>query len=122
MADLKRIQKCIEQIAPFILEVEVMLGLADTEAIKNKLLIWKSETEVVLDQKSPNNTPELNVFRHRWNRPMVGSIRYCIIKILRNARTDLRLIPQLEQPVFKAVKEVRLRESAITDYAKICSI
>lgn len=68
----------------------------------------------------PNYTPEVNDFCRRWNRPMVGNnIKNGIKKKLRDARTDLRLIFQSEQPVIKPTPKSQLPEYAITDYAKV---
>lgn len=94
--------------------------MADIERLKTALLIWKSETDAVLDQEFPNYTPEVDDFCRRWNRPMVGnSIKNGIIKKLRNARTDLRLILRFEQPTVKAKPEPELPEYAITDYSRV---
>ena len=92
---------------------------ARAEAIKIKLLIWKSETDAVLEQEFLSYTPEVDDSRRRWNRPMVGnSLKNGIIKKLRNARTDLRLILQSEQLVVKTKPKPSLLEYASTDYAK----
>jgi len=119
MACLLRIQYQMNQLSSLIQEIESMQVTARAEAIKSKLLIWKSETDAVLDQEFLSYTPEVDDFRRRWNRPMVGnSLKNGIIKKLRNARTDLRLILQSEQPVVKTKPKPSLPEYAITDYAK----
>ncbi len=120
MANLQRIQDRMDQLSSPIQEVEASQEVADIERLKTALLIWKSETEAVLDQEFPNYTLEVDDFRRRWNRPMVGNnIKNGIIKRLRNARTDLRLILQSEQPVVKAQPEPELPEYVITDYARV---
>lgn len=120
MADLQRIQNRMDQLSSLIQEVEASQEVADIERLKTALLIWKSETDAVLDQEFPNYTPEVDDFCRRWNRPMVGnSIKNSIIKKLRNARTDLRLILRFEQPTVKAKPEPELPEYAITDYARV---
>ena len=120
MADLQRIQNCMDQLSSLIQEVEASQEVADIERLMTALLIWKSETDAVLDQEFPNYTPEVDDFCRRWNRPMVGnSIKNGIIKKLRNARTDLRLILRFEQPTVKAKPEPELPEYAITDYARV---
>lgn len=120
MADLQRIQNRMDQLSSLIQEVEASQEVADIGRLKTALLIWKSETDAVLDQEFPNYTPEVDDFCRRWNRPMVGnSIKNGIIKKLRNARTDLRLILRFEQPTVKAKPEPELPEYAITDYARV---
>ena len=107
------------QLSSLIQEVEASQEVADVERLKTALLIWKSETDAVLDQEFPNYTPEVDDFRRRWNRPMAGnSIKNGILKKLRNARTDLRLILQSEQTVVKVKPEPELPEYVITDYAR----
>ena len=119
MADLQRIQYQMNQLSSLIQEVEAMHVMADTKDIQSKILIWKLEADAVLGQEFPNYTPEVDDFRRRWNRPMVGNnLKNGILKKLRNARTDLRLILQSEQPVVKAQPKPMLPEYAITDYAK----
>ena len=119
MACLLRIQYQMNQLSSPIQEIESMQVTARAEAIKSNLLILKSETDAVLDQEFLSYTPEVDDFRRRWNRPMVGnSQKNGIIKKLRNARTDLRLILQSEQPVVKTKPKPSLQEYAITDYAK----
>ena len=94
--------------------------MADIERLKQALLIWKSETDAVLDQEFPNYTPEVDDFRRRWNRPMAdNSTKNGILKKLRNARTDLRLILQSEvQPVITPAAKQELPELVMTDYGK----
>ena len=119
MANLSKIQNRFDQLSSLIHEVEASQEVADIERLKHALLIWKSETDAVLDQEFPNYTPEVNDFRRRWNRPMAGnSTKNGILKKLRNARTDLRLILPSEQPVVKPATKQELPEYAITDYAR----
>ena len=118
MADLQRIQNCMNQLSSLIQEVEAMPESATTEPLKNKLLIWKSETDAVLSLEFPNYTPEVEDFNRRWRRPLAGSnLKGALLRMLRNARTDLRLIIQAQQPVQRVTKP-QLPEYAITDYAK----
>lgn len=120
MANLSRIQNRFDQLSSLIQEVEASQEVANLERLKQALLIWKSETDAVLDQEFPNYTPEVDDFRRRWNRPMAGnSTKNCILKKLRNARTDLRLLLQSEvQPVIKPAAKQELPELVITDYGK----
>lgn len=118
MADLQRIQNCMNQLASLIQEVEAMPESAVAETLKNKLFIWKSETDAVLSLEFPNYTPEVEDLNRRWRRPLAGSnLKGALLRKLRNARTDLRLIIQAQQPVHRATKP-QLPEYAITDYAK----
>ena len=130
MADLQRIQNCMNQLSSLIQEVEAMPESADAETLKNKLLIWKSETDAVLSLEFPNYTDsileqeiddytrEVEDLNRRWRRPLAGSnLKGALLRKLRNARTDLRLIIQAQQPVHRATKP-QLPEYAITDYAK----
>lgn len=120
MANLSRIQNRFDQLSSLIQEVEASQEVANLERLKHALLIWKSETDAILDQEFPNYTPEVNDFRRRWNRPMAGnSTKNGILKKLRNARTDLRLLLQSEvQPVIKPAAKQELPELVITDYGK----
>ncbi len=120
MANLSKIQNRFDQLSSLIHEVEASQEVADIERLKHALLIWKSETDAVLDQEFPNYTPEVDDFRRRWNRPMAGnSTKNGILKKLRNARTDLRLILQSEvQPVVKPAAKQELPELVMTDYGK----
>jgi hypothetical protein len=120
MANLSRIQNRFDQLSSLIQEVEASQEVADLERLKTALLIWKSETDAVLDQEFPNYTPEVDDFRRRWNRPMAGnSTKNGIIKKLRNAWTDLRLILQSgAQPLIKLEQKQDLPELVITDYGK----
>lgn len=120
MANLSRIQNRFDQLSSLIQEVEASQEVANLERLKHALLIWKSETDAVLDQEFPNYTPEVEDFRRRWNRPMAGgSTKNSILKKLRNARTDLRLILQSEvQPVIIPATKQELPELVMTDYGK----
>ena len=120
MANLSRIQNRFDQLSSLIQEMEASQEVANLERLKHALLIWKSETDAVLDQEFPNYTPEVDDFRRRWNRPMAGnSTKNGILKKLRNARTDLRLILQSEvQPVIKPEQKQELPELVMTDYGK----
>ena len=119
MADLQRIQNKMNQLSSLIQEVEAMQESADVVTIKNKLLIWKSETDAILEQEIDDYTREVEDFNRRWRIPMVGNtLKAAVIRKLRNAHTDLRLIIKAEQPQTKAVVVPELPDYAITDYAK----
>ena len=120
MANLSRIQNRFDQLSSLIQEVEASQEVANLERLKQALLIWKSEIDAVLDQEFPNYIPEVDDFRRRWNRPMAGnSTKNGILKKLRNARTDLRLLLQSEaQPVIKPAAKQELPELVMTDYGK----
>lgn len=53
--------------------------MADIERLKTALLIWKSETDAVLDQEFPNYTPEVNEFNRHWRMPMVEEVPELVI-------------------------------------------
>ena len=115
MVNLQRIQNHMDQLSSLIQEVEASQEVADIERLKTALLIWKSETDAILDQEFPNYTPEVDDFRRRWKRPLAGgNTKNGIIKKLHN----LRLILQYEQPVVKPATKQELPEYAITDYAR----
>lgn len=98
MADLQRIQNCMDKLSSLIQEVEAMQEVADWESLKNRLLIWKSETDAVISTEYPNYTPEVEEFNRRWRISMIGnSVRNAVIRKLRNARTDLRFIMQADE-------------------------
>ena len=123
MADLRRIQNCMNKLSSLIQEVEAMPETADTEPLKNKLLIWKSETDAVLEQEIEGYTREVEDFNRRWRLPMIGNThKTAIIRKLRNAHTDLRLIIKAEQPqqapCHARSDRASLPDFAITDYAK----
>lgn len=119
MADLQRIQNQMNQLSSLIQEVDAMPESADAEPIKNKLLIWKSETDAILEQEIDDYTREVEDFNRRWRMPMIGNtLKAAVIRKLRNAHTDLRLIIKAEQPQTKAVVVPELPDFAITDYAK----
>lgn len=93
MADLQRIQNQMNQLSSLIQEVEAMPESADVEPIKNKLLIWKSKTDAILEQEIDDYTREVEDFNRRWRMPMIGNtLKIAVIRKLRNAHTDLRLI------------------------------
>ena len=123
MTDLQRIQNCMDKLSSLIQEVEAMPELSDGEAIINKLLIWKSETDAVLEQEIEGYTREVEDFNRRWRMPMIGnSVKNAIRRKLRNAHTDLRLITRAEQqlPELRHALPDRasLPDYAITEYAK----
>ena len=119
MADLQRIQNQMNQLSSLIQEVEAMPESADVEPIKNKLLIWKSETDAILEQEIDDYTREVEDFNRRWRMPMVGNtIKSAVIRKLRNAHTDIRLIIKAEEPVKRPAVMPELPDYAITDYAK----
>ena len=123
MADIQKIQNFMDKLSSLIQEVEAMPESADTEPLKTKMLIWKSETDAVLDQEIEGYTREVEDFNRRWRMPMIGNThKTAIIRKLRNAHTDLRLIIKAEQPqpefCHSQLDRVSLPEYAITDYAK----
>ena len=119
MADLQRIQNQMNQLSSLIQEVEAVPESADAKTLKNKLLIWKSETDAVLEQEIDGYTREVEDFNRRWRMPMIGNtLKAAVIRKLRNAHTDLRLIIKAEQPVQRPAVMPVLPDFAITDYAK----
>lgn len=132
MADLQRIQNCMDKLSSLIQEVEAMQEVVDWDSLKNRLLIWKSETDAVLSTEYPNYTPEVEEFNRRWRISMIGnSVRNAVIRKLRNARTDLRLIMKADEdpaviagltgnPLLRHSRPDResLHEYDITEFAK----
>ena len=119
MANLSKIQNRFDQLSSLIQGMEASQEVADIERLKHALLIGKSDTDAVLDQEFPNYTPEVDDFRRRWNRPMAGgSTKNGILKKLRNARTDLRLILQADVPRHARLNRASLPNFSITDYTK----
>ena len=119
MAELQRIQKCMDKLSSLIQELEAMQESADAETIKNKLLIWKSKTDSILEQEIDDYTREVEDFNRRWRMPMVGNtIKSAVIRKLRNAHTDIRLIIKAEETVKRPAVMPELPDYAITDYAK----
>ena len=119
MAELQRIQNCMDKLSSLIQELEAMQQSADAETIKNKLLIWKSETDSILEQEIDDYTREVEDFNRRWRMPMVGNtIKSAVIRKLRDAHTDIRLIIKAEEPVKRPAVMPELPDYAITDYAK----
>lgn len=119
MAELQRIQNCMDKLSSLIQELEAMQESADAETIKNKLLIWKSETDSILEQEIDDYTREVEDFNRRWRMPMFGNtIKSAVIRKLRNAHTDIRLIIKAEELVKRPAVMPELPDYAITDYAK----
>ena len=119
MAELQRIQNCMDKLSSLIQELEAMQESADAETIKNELLIWKSETDSILEQEIDDYTREVEDFNRRWRMPMVGNtIKSAVIRKLRDAHTDIRLIIKAEEPVKRPAVMPELPDYAITDYAK----
>lgn len=109
----------MDKLSSLIQELEAMQESADAETIKNKLLIWKSKTDSILEQEIDDYTREVEDFNRRWRMPMVGNtIKSAVIRKLRNAHTDIRLIIKAEEPVKRPAVMPELPDYAITDYAK----
>ena len=120
--NLQIIQKLIDQLSFLIQEVEAMPTSAEEESLKNKLLIWKSETDAVLEQEYPNYIPEIDDFNRSWRRPIAGSgFKTAIRKKLCNSRTDLRLIIKAEQPA-RWASQSQLLDYVIIEYAKALNL
>lgn len=109
MADLKKIQDCIDQITPLIEEVEALQPVTkgrfggtpiesaypaeDLKALKEKINIWYAVTVQILINEVGDSNPQLFDFSTRWRKPIRTYDYKASLKTkLENARSDLRIL------------------------------
>lgn len=109
MADLQRIQNCINEIPALIKEVEelqpVSYGVVrgymaggtysaeDINNLKEKIEIWKVRTTEIVAREVGDSDPYLFQFSSRWRAPLRGmTFKSGMKHKLQNARRDLRIL------------------------------
>lgn len=109
MADLKKIQECIDQIAPLIKEVEALQPVSqgrfggttveptyladDINALKEKIKSWYAVTVQILINEIGDSNPQLFDFSTRWRKPIRTYDYKASLKTrLQNARSDLNIL------------------------------
>ena len=109
MADLQRIQKCIDQIPDLIQEVQDLTPVPprevggipvepgfsreDVQNLKEKIETWKEVTVEIVAQEVGDADPHLLKFCQRWRAPMRSlTFKSELIHRLQNARSDLLVI------------------------------
>lgn len=109
MADLKKIQDCIDQIAPLIEEVEALQPVTkgrfggtpveptyladDINALKEKIDTWHAVTAQILVNEVGDSNPQLFDFSSRWRAPIRAyDYKTSLKRKLERARTDLRIL------------------------------
>ena len=109
MADLKKIQDCIDQITPLIEEVEALQPVTkgrfggtpveptyladDINALKEKIDTWHAVTAQNLVNEVGDSNPQLFDFSSHWRAPIRDySFKTRLTKRLQRARTDLRVL------------------------------
>lgn len=109
MADLKKIQDCIDQITPLIEEVEALQPVTkgrfggtpveptyladDINALKEKIDTWHAVTAQILVNEVGDSNPQLFDFSSRWRAPIRAyDYKTSLKRKLERARTDLRIL------------------------------
>lgn len=109
MADLKKIQDCIDQIAPLIEEVEALQPVTkgriggtpveptyladDINALKEKIDTWHAVTAQILVNEVGDSNPQLFDFSSRWRAPIRAyDYKTSLKRKLERARSDLRIL------------------------------
>lgn len=109
MADLKKIQDCIDQIAPLIEEVESLQPVTkgrfggtpveptyladDINALKEKIDTWHAVTAQILVNEVGDSNPQLFDFSSRWRAPIRAyDYKTSLKRKLERARSDLRIL------------------------------
>ena len=109
MADLQRIQNCINEIPALIKEVEELQPVSsgvvrgymagetysaeDINNLKEKIEIWKVRTTEILSHEVGDADPYLFQFCSRWRAPIRStSFKAGMKHKLQNARSDLRIL------------------------------
>lgn len=109
MADLKRIQECIDQIAPLVKEVEALQPVSkgrlggtpiesaypaeDLNALKEKINIWYAVTVQILINEVGESSPQLFDFSTHWHKPIrTYDCKASLKTKLENARSDLNIL------------------------------
>lgn len=109
MADLKKIQDCIDQIAPLIEEVEALQPVTkgrfggtpveptyladDINNLKEKIDTWHAVTAQILVNEVGDSNPQLFDFSSRWRAPIRAyDYKTSLKRKLQRARSDLRIL------------------------------
>ena len=109
MADLKKIQDCIDQITPLIEEVEALQPVTkgrfggtpveptyladDINALKEKVDTWHAVTAQILVNEVGDSNPQLFDFSSRWRAPIRAyDYKTSLKRKLERARSDLRIL------------------------------
>ena len=109
MADLKKIQDCIDQITPLIEEVEALQPVSkgrlggtpiesaypaeDLNALKEKIKTWYAVTVQILINEVGESSPQLFDFSTHWRKPIrTYDYKVCLKTKLENARSDLNIL------------------------------
>ena len=109
MADLKKIQDCIDQIAPLIEEVEALQPVTkgrfggtpveptyladDINALKEKIDTWHAVTAQILVNEVGDSNPQLFDFSSHWRAPIRAyDYKTSLKRKLERARSDLRIL------------------------------
>ena len=109
MADLKKIQDCIDQITPLIEEVEALQPVTkgrfggtpveptyladDINALKEKIDTWHAVTAQILVNEVGDSNPQLFDFSSRWRAPIRAyDYKTSLKRKLERARSDLRIL------------------------------
>jgi hypothetical protein len=109
MADLQRIQNCINEIPALIKEVEELQPVSsgvvrgymagetysaeDINNLKEKIEIWKVRTTEIVAHEVGDSDPYLFQFSSRWRAPLRGmTFKGGMKHKLQNARSDLRIL------------------------------
>ena len=109
MADLKKIQDCIDQITPLIEEVEALQPVTkgrfggtpveptyladDINDLKEKIDTWHAVTAQILVNEVGDSNPQLFDFSSRWRAPIRAyDYKTSLKRKLERARSDLRIL------------------------------
>ena len=109
MADLKKIQDCIDQITPLIEEVEALQPVTkgrfggtpveptyladDINDLKEKIDTWHAVTAQILVNAVGDSNPQLFDFSSRWRAPIRAyDYKTSLKRKLERARSDLRIL------------------------------
>lgn len=109
MADLKKIQECIDQIAPLIEEVEALQPVTkgrfggtpvepayladDINALKEKVDTWHAVTAQILVNEVGDSNPQLFDFSSHWRAPIRAyDYKTSLKRKLERARSELRIL------------------------------
>jgi len=109
MADLKKIQDCIDQITPLIEEVEALQPVTkgrfggtpveptyladDINTLKEKIDTWHAVTAQILVNEVGDSNSQLFDFSSRWRAPIRAyDYKTSLKRKLERARSDLRIL------------------------------
>lgn len=98
MADLKKIQDCIDQLAVLIGELQSLPADGGTQSQMVKAIQWKADADEAIRFDVPNYCPEIVDFNRHWRMPSSSLNRKAaLIKKLRNAQADLKNIISIQE-------------------------